>query len=77
MRNLSLLPLLSALLLSGCSKPIPEVQDPHHIVVDGKPMTARAFLDRYCQGQVLHPSCVAVSRADAADATHAGLPKGW
>jgi hypothetical protein len=76
-RNLSLLSLLSALLLSGCGKPIPEVKDPHRIVVDGKPMTARAFLERYCLGEVQHPTCVAVSRASVMDSTHAKMPKGW
>jgi hypothetical protein len=77
MRNRSLLSPLIALLLSGCSKPVPEVQDPHHIVVDGRPMTATAFLNQYCQGQVLHPSCVAVRQAMVQDATHGTMPKGW
>lgn len=63
--------------LAGCGPRIPKVDDPHRIVVDGKPMTARAFLDKYCQGQATHPTCVAVSRAMVADAVHGPLPKGW
>jgi hypothetical protein len=83
MRNLPLLSLLSllcALLLSGCGKQIPEVEDPHHIVVDGKPMTAEDFQKRYCQGSrgAQNPSCEVVSRAIIADfARPHGLPKGW
>lgn len=61
----------------GCGPRIPKVDDPHRIVVDGKPMTAKAFLDKYCQDQVTHPTCVAVSRAMVADAVHAPMPKGW
>lgn len=77
MNRLFLLPPLAAVLLAGCTKQIPEVQDPHRIVVDGKPMTAKAFQERYCVGQIVHPSCVAVSQAIMADATHGPMPKGW
>lgn len=77
MRTLFLLSLTSALLLSGCGEHIPEVPDPDHIVVDGKPMTPKAFLERYCHGQELYPSCVAVRRKYIADAAHGGLPSGW
>lgn len=76
MRTLSSVALL-CVFLAGCGKSIPDVDNPRQIVVDGKPMTARAFLDKYCQGQVLHPSCAAVSGAMMADATRAPMPKGW
>jgi hypothetical protein len=77
MRNVSSLSLLFALLLSGCGNPVPEVKDPRRIVVDGQPMTAKVFLDRYCEGQMVHPSCVAVRTAMVQDATHGAMPKGW
>lgn len=81
MRTLSLLRLLPAILppclLAACSDPIPAVEDPHRIVVDGQPMTAMAFTKRYCQGQVLHPSCVAVNRAIVANASRGPMPRGW
>ena len=76
MRTLSSVALL-CVLLAGCGKPIPNVDNPHRIVVDGKPMTALAFLDKYCQVQVEHPTCVAVGRAMMADATRGPMPKGW
>lgn len=76
MRPVSTVALLCAL-LAGCGKPIPHVENPHQIEVDGKPMTALVFLKKYCQGQVLHPTCVAVSDAMMADATRAPMPKGW
>lgn len=76
MRNPSLL-LSLAVLLAACGEAIPEVKDPHRIVVDGQPMSASAFLKRYCQGQVMHPSCVAVSRVLVADATRVEMVKGW
>ena len=68
---------LLCVLLVGCVDSIPAVDNPRQIKVNGKPMTARAFLDKYCQGQVVHPSCVAVSGAMMADATRAPMPKGW
>lgn len=76
MRTFSLLGLLPALLLAGCHD-VPSVDDPHRVVVDGHPMTQLAFLDQYCQGQQVHPTCNAVSQAMVRDATRGAMPKGW
>lgn len=76
MRTLFSLTLLCTL-LAGCGLDIPDVDNPRKIVVNGKPMTAPDFLKKYCQGQVLHPSCVSVSRVMAMDATRGPVPKGW
>ncbi len=76
MRTLSSITMLCTM-LAGCGQHIPDVDNPRKIVVDGKPMTARDFLNRYCQGQLLHPSCVSVSRVIAKDATRGPMPKGW
>lgn len=74
MRTLPLLGLLP-LLLAGCG--IPRVDDPHRIVVDGQPMTQVAFLQRYCQGEDLHPTCSKVAQAMLQDATRGKMAKGW
>lgn len=72
-----LLTLLIPALLAGCGSDIPTVDNPHKIVVAGREMTQSEFLHQYCQGQVMHPSCVAVSRALAQDSTRGTMPKGW
>jgi len=53
--------------------------DPHHPVVDGKPMTQAEYLKKYCAGpeSAKDSTCVAVSKALNADATKGKLPKGW
>jgi hypothetical protein len=73
MRTLALLTLT---LLAACTK-VPAVADPHHVQVDGRPATQRAFLERYCSGQQLHPTCSAVSQAMLRDATRGTMAKGW
>ena len=76
MNKISLLYALAALLLAGCHD-IPDVADPHHITVEGHPITAEAFLRQYCQGKIIHPTCVAVSQASVQDATRGKMPAGW
>lgn len=72
-----LVTLLIPALLTACGGDIPVVTDPHDIHVAGHAMTQNAFLLRYCQGNLVHPSCIAVSRARAQDATRGAMPKGW
>lgn len=74
MRTLTLL--AATLLLAACQK-VPAVADPHHIAIDGQPMTQHAFLQRYCPGQQMHPTCAAVSDAMLHDATRGAVAKGW
>ncbi|WUR13802.1 hypothetical protein E7V67_001470 [[Empedobacter] haloabium] len=66
-----------ALLLAGCSDPVPEVDDPKKIVVNGTPMTQKAFVDQYCADKAEHPTCVKVRRAMVAGATRSsdGIPR--
>lgn len=73
MRTLALLTLT---LLAACNK-VPAVADPHHITIDGQPLTQMAFLERYCSGQPLQPTCAAVSQAMLRDATRGAVAKGW
>lgn len=59
-------------LLVGCAPepdPVPSVDDPRNIVVDGQPMTPRAFVDKYCADKTGHETCVKVRRVMGADAT--------
>lgn len=65
-----------ATLLAGCNN-IPDVADPHHITVDGKPMKQKDFLHQYCQGQLVQPTCAAVAQAMVRDATRSKMPAGW
>lgn len=61
-----------ATLLVGCAPekdPVPQVADPRNIVVDGQPMTAQAFVERYCADKTGHETCVKVRRSMVADAT--------
>ncbi|MGY4831814.1 hypothetical protein ACVNIS_24790 (plasmid) [Sphaerotilaceae bacterium SBD11-9] len=64
--------------LAACSgDTVPAVADPHNIVVDGKPMTAAAFLSKYCSQAQAHPTCAAVGKAMRSDASKGPTPKGW
>lgn len=72
-----LLCLLIPALLAGCGSDIPAVDNPHKILVAGREMSQSSFLRQYCQGQVLHPSCVSVSRALVQDSAYRPMPKGW
>ena len=64
--------------LYGCGDAgVPEVADPHHIVVDGKPMTGPEFVAKYCAGQATQKTCDAVRMAVSQDAGHRPVAKGW
>ncbi|WEF31465.1 hypothetical protein [Pseudoduganella chitinolytica] len=64
-------------LLAGCSDSVPEVDDPKKIVVNGTPMTQKAFVDQYCADKAEHPTCIKVRRAMVAGATRSadGIPR--
>ena len=74
MKNkLALLPAVVASVLCaalvGCADKVPKVADPHNIIVDGKPMTQKDFLNTYCNELKDHPTCVAVAKAMVQDAS--------
>jgi hypothetical protein len=57
-------------LVAGCSsKSIPDVPDPHNIVVDGNKMTQQLFVEKYCADQTDNETCVKVRRAMVGDST--------
>jgi hypothetical protein len=69
MKNLLALGLL-AVVVVGCSPdPVPTVDDPRNIVVDGQSMTPQAFVEKYCSDKAGHETCIKVRRAMVADAT--------
>jgi hypothetical protein len=59
--------LIVVAVLSGCSDPVPQVADPHNIVVSGQPMTQQEFLLKFCSGKVDNETCLKVSQAMALD----------
>ncbi len=61
--------LLGLAVLAGCSDPVPKVDDPRNIVVDGQAMTQMAFVQKYCADKADHETCLKVRRAMVADAT--------
>lgn len=53
---------LVALTLSGCfhRNSVPEVTDTKNILIDGRRVTAREFLDRFCLNNATDSTCSAV-----------------
>jgi hypothetical protein len=50
--------------LSACEfDSVPNIQDPNNVVVNGEPMTQRAFIEKYCVGKPLNETCIKVQRA--------------
>jgi len=68
MKKIILAGLVSALAV-GCGKQIPSVDDPNNIVVAGESMTQQAFVEKYCNDQTQHETCVKVRRAMVAGST--------
>jgi hypothetical protein len=64
-----ILSILTGLILVACGDSVPKVMDPENIVVDGKSMTQREFVDQYCREQTDNESCVLVRRAMVAGST--------
>lgn len=64
-----------AIALSGCADKVPQVDDPHHIVVNGTPMKPMEFLAKYCEGKTDNETCVKVQRAMLQDSTKGAVPR--
>ncbi|SEO19593.1 hypothetical protein SAMN05216404_11373 [Nitrosospira multiformis] len=48
---------LPALMVAACGQEVPQVDDPHNIVVNGEEMSQADFLDKYCIGKESNPTC--------------------
>ncbi|SOD39907.1 hypothetical protein [Nitrosovibrio sp. Nv4] len=55
--------LLPGIFVLACEREVPQVDDPHNIVVNGKEMSQAAFLDKYCIRKENHPTCSEVLNA--------------
>lgn len=77
MNKQTLMALLPLLLLAACKDEVPKVDDPHNIVVDGKPITQLAFVNKYCMETATNETCVKVRRAMLQDSTKGAVPRGW
>jgi len=44
---------------------VPHVEDPNNVVVNGEPMTQRAFIEKYCIGKPQNETCIKVQNAGA------------
>lgn len=67
-----------ALLLGACAKSnsVPQVDDPHHPVVDGKAFSPKEFLQTFCKdAEKQDTTCINVSRAMSVDASKGAAPR--
>ena len=55
--------LLPAVIACACDKGVPHVDDPSNIVINGKKMSATAFLEKYCIGKEGDSTCSQVVEA--------------
>lgn len=77
MKKFCLAASFACLVLTGCDSAVPDIEDPHNIVVSGQKMTQAAFLKKYCTGDGYGKTCMDVQQAMRADATKGAVPKGW
>lgn len=64
--------------LSACKdNSVPYVDDPKNVVVDGKPMEQRAFIEKYCIGKPDNETCIKVQNALSASGAKSktGIPR--
>jgi hypothetical protein len=66
------------LCLSACQdNSVPSVEDPKNVVVNGEPMTHRAFIEKYCIGKPNNETCIKVQNAGSASngKSKTGVPR--
>jgi hypothetical protein len=76
--NIFVLVTVLGVMLSACEfDSVPHVQDPNNVVVNGKPMTQRAFIEKYCIGKPMNETCIKIQNArSAADGkSKTGVPR--
>lgn len=64
--------------LSACDfDSVPHVLDPKNVVVNGEPMTQRAFIEKYCIGKPNNETCLKVQHAWSASGAKSktGVPR--
>jgi hypothetical protein len=63
MQYKTILSIIAGVILAACGDSVPTITDPDNIVVDGKSMTQREFVDQYCRKKTDNENCVLVRRA--------------
>lgn len=71
------LSIILSILLVGCADDVPQVKDPHNVVVKGEKMTQQAFLESYCVKAMKNDTCEKVNQAMRSDFSKGAPPKGW
>jgi len=66
---------VSALILGACGNGVPNVDDPHNVVVGGQKMKQGDFLAKYCEGKSSNDTCRKVYLAMHQDSTRGAMPK--
>lgn len=79
MKKLFLLLLIAVtMLLSACNDGVPKVADPNHpLDADGKPISGKEFIDKYCLGKFTNEDCIRVEKAVRINEGWGPMPKGW
>jgi hypothetical protein len=68
----------TAIALVACGDDgVPNVADPHAIVVDGKPMNQSDFIKNYCRDKISNKTCMAVRDAKSKDDGRRPVVRGW
>lgn len=62
-------------IMVACGSKVPEVNDPQHIVIDGKPMSKIEFINKYCDAKAINETCVKVRRAEISDSANGKVPR--
>lgn len=77
MKTFTVVVVLGLCLFACKDNSVPHVEDPKNVVVDGKPMEQRAFIEKYCIGKPDNETCIRVQNArSAADGkSRTGVPR--
>jgi hypothetical protein len=77
MKNLVLAAMFGISLAACKDDSVPYVEDPKNVVVDGKPMEQRAFIEKYCIGKPNNETCLKVQHAWSASGAKSktGVPR--
>jgi hypothetical protein len=65
MKTLFMVALLGVCLSACIDNSVPHVEDPDNVLVNGEPMTQRAFIEKYCIGKPNNETCLKVQHAGA------------
>lgn len=76
MKKIIIITSLSIFFLTACkSDGVPNIENPHNIVVDGQKITQSDFLQKYCVGIRNNKTCEIVQNAMMMDATKGEVPR--